>query len=139
MMSSQSPRNWIPWFKSVMPPIPMLAFHNPTDPIGAWDSITERSDGLHVSGHLLVDDVPRAREVRAMVKAGAVRGLSIGFTTKQARARKGGRTITALDLVEVSLVSIPMHPGARVSGVKSAAAAITLADAINRAAAALRA
>lgn len=126
-------------FKGVAPPVPMLAFHRPDDPIGAWDSITEKADGLHVSGRLLIDDVARAREVRAMVKAGAVRGLSIGFTTKRATTRKGGgRTISALDLVEISLVSIPMHPGAKVSGVKSAAAAIALADAINRAAAALR-
>lgn len=126
-------------FKSATPPIPMLAFHDPTDPVGTWDSITEKSDGLHVAGHLLIDDVPRAREVRAMVKAGAVRGLSIGFNAKKAQTRKGGgRTIQALDLAEISLVTIPMHPGARVSGVKSAAAAIALADAINRAAAALK-
>jgi uncharacterized protein len=68
-----------------------------------------------------------------------VRGLSIGFETKKAVARKGGgRTIKALDLAEISLVTVPLHPGARVSGVKSAAAAIALAEAINRAAAALK-
>ena len=73
------------------------------------------------------------------MQAGAVKGLSIGFETKKAVTRKGGgRTIKALDLAEISLVTIPMHPGARVTGAKSAAAAIALADAINRAAAALR-
>ena len=127
-------------FKSAQPPVPMLFAHDPADPVGAWDAIVEKSDGLHVAGHLLVDDVARAREVRALVKAGAVTGLSIGFVTKKAVARKGGgRTIKALELAEISLVSIPMHPGARVTGAKSAAAAIALADAINRAAAALRA
>lgn len=126
-------------FASVHPPVPMLAFHDPMKPVGAWDSIVEKSDGLHVSGRLLIDDVSAAREMRALVQAGAVRGLSIGFQTKRAITRKGGgRTIQALDLAEISLVTIPMHPGARVSGVKSAAAAIALADAINRAAAALR-
>lgn len=126
-------------FKGAVSPLPMLFAHDPLDPVGAWDVIAEKSDGLHVAGRLLVDDVARAREVRAMVKAGALRGLSIGFTTKKATNRKGGgRTITALDLVEISLVSLPMHPGAKVSGVKSAAAAIALAEAINRAAAALR-
>jgi HK97 family phage prohead protease len=127
-------------FKSAKPPVPMLFAHDPADPVGAWDAIVEKNDGLHVAGHLLVDDVARAREVRALVKAGAVTGLSIGFSTKRAVARKGGgRTIKALDLVEISLVSIPLHPGARVTGAKSAAAAIAIADAINRAAAALRA
>lgn len=126
-------------FKGAAPPIPMLAYHHPDKPVGAWNALTVKSDGLHVAGKLLIDDVPLAREVRALVQAGAVKGLSIGFETKKAVARKGGgRTIKALDLAEISLVTIPMHPGARVTGAKSAAAAIALADAINRAAAALK-
>ncbi|RAI43976.1 HK97 family phage prohead protease [Rhodoplanes roseus] len=126
-------------FKGASAPLPMLAFHNPSAPVGTWNSITEKADGLHVSGRLLVDDVERAREVRALVRAGAITGLSIGFSTRKAITRKGGgRTIKSLDLVEISLVTIPMHPGARVSGVKSAEAAIALAEAINRAAAALK-
>ena len=117
----------------------MLAYHHPDKPVGAWNALTVKSDGLHVAGKLLIEDVPLAREVRALVQAGAVKGLSIGFETKKAVARKGGgRTIKALDLAEISLVTIPMHPGARVTGAKSAAAAIALADAINRAAAALK-
>lgn len=68
-----------------------------------------------------------------------MRGISIGFETKKAVTRKGGgRTITALELAEISLVTIPLHPGAKVSAVKSAAAAIALAEAINRAAVALK-
>ncbi|MBK5958585.1 peptidase U35 [Rhodoplanes elegans] len=126
-------------FKGAAPPVPMLFQHNPAEPVGAWNVIEEKADGLHVTGRLLIEDVARAREVRAFVQSGAVRGLSIGFVTKSATGRKGGgRTITALDLAEISLVTIPMHPGARVTGAKSAAAAIALAEAINRAAAALR-
>lgn len=126
-------------FASARAPLPMLFGHNPADPVGAWTDLVEEADGFKVKGRLLVEDVARAREVRALVQAGAVGGLSIGFVTRKAVPRKGGgRTISALDLVEVSLVSIPMHPGARVTGAKSAAAAIALAEAINRAAAALR-
>lgn len=126
-------------FASARPPVPMLFGHDPNDPVGAWTDLFEEADGFKVKGRLLVDDVARAREVRALVQAGAVSGLSIGFTTRKAAPRRGGgRTISALDLVEVSLVSIPMHPGARVTGAKSAAAAIALAEAINRAASALR-
>ena len=74
-----------------------------------------------------------AREVRALVRSGAVRGLSIGFVTRKAAARPGGgRTITSLELMEVSLVTLPMHPGARVTSAKSAVEALRVADAINR-------
>ena len=127
-------------FKGAKGPLPMLAFHRPDDPVGVWAEITETAKGLTVKGRLLVDELARAREVRALVQSGAVGGLSIGFMTKRAAARAGGgRTIKAVELVEVSLVSIPAHPGARVTGAKSAAEAIRIAEAINRASAALRA
>lgn len=123
-------------FKSVKLPIPLLFGHDMNDPIGTWDTATEKSDGLHLTGKLLVDEVARAREVRALVKSGAVRGVSIGFITKQASSRSGGgRTIKSLELLEASLVTIPMHPGAKVTSAKSAVDALNIAAAINRAAA----
>ena len=126
-------------FKGVKLPIPMLFGHDLNDPVGVWERVEEKADGLHVSGRLLVDEVARAREVRAMVKAGSLGGLSIGFVTRRAAARTGGgRTIKALDLFEVSLVTLPMHPGARVTGAKSAAGALALAETIRRATAAIR-
>lgn len=126
-------------FKGARPPLPLLFGHDPNDPVGVWDAITEDAAGLQVKGRLLVNDVARAREVRALVQAGSVTGLSIGFATKKAAARRGGgRTISALDLVEISLVTVPAHPGARVTSAKSAARVNTLAAMINRAAAALQ-
>jgi len=120
-------------------PLPMLFGHDLNDPIGTWTEASEETDGLKVKGALLVSDLPRAREVNALVRAGAVRGLSVGFRTKKAVTRKGGgRTITELELMEISLVTIPMHPGARVTSAKSAIEAIRLAEAINRATAALK-
>ena len=53
-------------FKSASPPIPMLAYHQPDKPVGTWSALTVKSDGLHVAGNLLVDDVPLARELRAL-------------------------------------------------------------------------
>lgn len=99
--------------------LPMLFSHDPAQVIGVWDQIAETPEGLTVKGRLLVDDVERAREVRAMVKAGAVSGLSIGFVTRQAKRHAKGRTISALDLHEISLVAVPAHPGARITSVKS--------------------
>lgn len=123
-------------FKGVKLPIPMLFGHDMNDPIGTWDTSVEKSGALHVTGKLLVDDIPRAREVRALVKSGAVRGISMGFAIGKAVARAGGgRTIQSLELLEMSLVTIPMHPGAQVTAAKSAVQALMLAAAINRAAA----
>lgn len=123
-------------FKGAKMPIPLLFGHDMNDPIGTWDVATEKADGLHLVGKLLVDDVARAREVRALVQSGAVRGISIGFITKSASARAGGgRTIKSLELLEASLVTIPMHPGAKVTSAKSAVTALSLAALINRAAA----
>lgn len=125
-------------FKGAKLPIPMLFGHDMNDPVGTWDTAVEKSDGLHIAGKLLVDDVARAREVRALVRSGAVRGLSIGFITRQAAARKGGgRTIKSLELLEASLVTIPMHAGAKVTSAKSAVEALNIAAALNRAAAQL--
>jgi HK97 family phage prohead protease len=126
-------------FKSAKAPLPILMGHDSMQPLGAWNVISETTKGLEVKGQLLVNDVVRAKEVSALVKAGALGGLSIGFITKSASARKGGgRTIKALDLVECSIVAVPMHPGAKITSSKSAAAAIALAEAINRASAALQ-
>lgn len=99
--------------------VPMLFAHDQAQPIGVWESLTETADGLQVKGRLLVDDVARAKEVRALIKAEAVKGLSIGFVTKSASNRRGGgRTISALDLHEISIVSIPAHPGAQIQSIK---------------------
>jgi HK97 family phage prohead protease len=127
-------------FHAASATIPMLFAHDPAQPVGVWTAAVETENGLEVRGKLLIDDVARAREVRALVKEGAIGGLSIGFTTKKSYTRKGGgRTITALDLVEISLVTIPMHPGARIASAKTASlSAITLAEAINHAASAFR-
>ena len=107
-------------FASVAAPIPMLFQHDQSQVIGVWDEITESNEGLTVKGHLLVQDVARAREVHGMILAKAVTGLSIGFQTKAATPRVRGRTITALDLLEVSIVAVPSHPGAKITSAKSA-------------------
>jgi HK97 family phage major capsid protein/HK97 family phage prohead protease len=101
--------------------LPMLWAHDQAQAIGVWDSITETDAGLTVKGRLLIDDVARAREVRALVREGAVSGLSIGFVSQKATARaRGGRTISKLDLHEISIVAVPCHPGATITSMKAA-------------------
>jgi HK97 family phage prohead protease len=125
-------------FKGAKLPMPMLFGHDVNDPVGTWVAADEKADGLYLKGQLLVEDLPRAREVRALVRAGAVKGISIGFITKKAKALAGGgRSISQIELLEASLVTLPMHPGARVTSAKSAVAALQLVASLNRAALAL--
>lgn len=99
--------------------LPMLFAHDQSQVIGVWDEIAETPEGLTVKGRLLVDDVERAREVRAMIRSKAVSGLSIGFVTKTAQRHAKGRTITAAELHEISVVAVPAHPGAQITSIKS--------------------
>lgn len=125
-------------FQGARTPLPLLFQHDPKQPVGVWTEITNTGAGLTLKGRLLVDDVEKAREVRALVKAGALTGLSIGFRTKSATPRRnGGRVISALELVECSLVTIPSHPGARVTSAKDASTSLKIVEALNRAASAL--
>ena len=106
-------------FKSARAPLPMLASHDQADVVGVWDALEEAPEGLKVKGRLLVKDVARAREVLALIKEGAMTGLSIGYVTRKSARTQGGRDLLDVELLEVSVVAVPMHPGARITGVKS--------------------
>lgn len=94
--------------------VKMLWQHDPTQPIGVWDEVREDGKGLFVKGRLL-PDVARAREAAALIEAGAIDGLSIGYRTVQAtKDDMGRRRLKDLELWEVSLVTFPMLPEARV-------------------------
>jgi HK97 family phage prohead protease len=94
--------------------VKMLWQHDPAEPIGVWDEVREDARGLYVKGRLLTD-VARAREAAALIAAGAIDGLSIGYRTLRAtKDNKGRRRLAELELWEVSLVTFPMLPDARV-------------------------
>ena len=97
----------------------MLYQHDPAEPIGAWKTIREDARGLYVEG-VLSPGVARAREVFSLMKSGALDGLSIGFKVGGARtdARSGVRRLHKIDLWEISLVTFPLLPQARVAAVK---------------------
>ncbi|SDN34713.1 hypothetical protein SAMN05216196_101225 [Lutimaribacter pacificus] len=92
----------------------MLWQHDPAQPIGVWDEVREDGRGLYVKGRIL-DSVERGREAAALIAAGALDGLSIGYRTRRAvKTDRGQRLLTELELWEVSLVTFPMLPSARV-------------------------
>ena len=101
-------------------PLPVLWQHRTDSPIGVYDEVTEDSKGLFVKGRLLVKDVALAAEAHALMKAGAVTGLSIGYWTRESSfdEKTGVRTLTRLDLEEVSIVTMPANDEARVDAVK---------------------
>ena len=100
--------------------VKLLFQHDPSQPIGVWLSIVEDHRGLFVKGRLM-PEIARAREVLALMRAQALDGLSIGFrTVKGSRDPTTGlRRLQEIDLWEVSVVTFPMQPEARISVVKS--------------------
>lgn len=111
---------------------PILWQHRSGEPIGPYLEMEEQPIGLKVRGQLLVDDVQRAKEARALMKAKAVNGLSIGFVTREDSYDRvtGIRTLKKVDLWEVSVVTFPANPAAQISSVKGVIDAIeTLRDA----------
>jgi HK97 family phage prohead protease len=90
--------------------VPLLWQHRGS-PVGTVERIEEDEKGLRVIGR--VDDARLA----ALVASGAVGGLSFGYRVKAAACARV-RELTALELVEVSLVAHPMQPLARVLAVE---------------------
>jgi HK97 family phage prohead protease len=101
-------------------PVKMLWQHDPAQPIGVWDEVSEDDTGLRVRGRIL-SDVAKGREALALVRAGAIDGLSIGYRVTDAdRSADGVRLLKSVDLWEVSLVTFPMQETARIDAQKAA-------------------
>lgn len=104
--------------KNKMPPV--LWNHNDGEPIGVYTKVFEDEKGLFVEGRLLINDVPRAKSTHALLKAGAIDGLSIGYSTKQANKKADGiRELIELDLGEISIVTMPANEQSLITSVKS--------------------
>lgn len=101
-------------------PVPVLWQHMSSAPIGVYTQLKQDEQGLYVEGRLLKDDVAQAREAYALLKAGAVSGLSIGYWVRKSSQDEvtGIVTLLAVDLVECSLVTFPANDDARVEAVK---------------------
>ena len=99
----------------------MLWQHDADKPIGVWTEMVEDEKGLRIKGQLAMETV-KGKEAHALLKMGALNGLSIGFMSKEWSYDRETevRTLTAIDLWEVSLVTFPANEKARVTNVKSA-------------------
>lgn len=101
--------------------VKMLWQHDTAQPIGVWEEIREDEHGLFVKGRVL-KDVAKGAEALALMKAGALDSMSIGYRTVEAvpdDKDRHVRKLTELDLFEISLVTFPMLPDAKITAVKS--------------------
>ena len=96
----------------------MLWQHNSDEPIGVWENLAEDGKGLKGTGRFVLETA-RGREAHALLKAGAIRGLSIGYRELEAEPDGNNRILKKLDLMEISVVSFPANRRANVTAVKS--------------------
>jgi len=99
----------------------LLWQHNTQKPLGTWEDIKEDDNGLLVKGQLCME-VQKAREAHALLKCGAISGLSIGYSINSGGSRFGAdgfNYLTDLKLWEISIVTFPANPEANVNDVKN--------------------
>lgn len=97
----------------------MLWNHDPAQPIGAWDEMSEDERGLRMKGR--ISRKGKAGEIADLIEMGGIEGLSIGYRTKEYEmdAEKGVRKLTKLDLWETSVVTFPMNEMAGIYAMKA--------------------
>jgi HK97 family phage prohead protease len=100
--------------------IPLLWQHDQGQPLGAISTASAAADGLRVSGQI-VTTTPGGAHAHALAMAGSL-SMSIGYTVPAGKARtvNGVRHLSAIDLHEISLVSVPANPDARITEIKCA-------------------
>lgn len=103
--------------------VKMLYQHRTDEPIGVFDEIVEDRRGLRVKGRLAMG-TQRGREVYELMKMGALDGLSIGYRVEPKGydydEKRKRRMLKQVDLMEISAVTFPMNPRARIAQVKAA-------------------
>jgi len=122
--------------KSGSPAVKLLYQHAADQPIGRWLRFEERGNGLYAAGELFLA-TQTAREVAELIRAEIIDGLSIGFRTVRAQKSNGARRILEADLWEVSIVTFPMAPKARLAKIGAASPTepiIAFADSVRAAA-----
>ncbi|MEM9421176.1 MAG: HK97 family phage prohead protease [Pseudomonadota bacterium] len=109
--SAMGPQKLIP---GQSPRVMMLYQHKAENPIGRWHHIEEDDRGLYVKGSIFTQ-IELGRDVYSLVEGRALDGLSIGFKVdKSRRTRRGQRELHDVTLWEISIVTFPMAPMARI-------------------------
>jgi uncharacterized protein len=112
--------------------VKMLWQHDTSDPIGVWTKFEEDARGLKAEGRIILETT-KGREAHALMKAGAVDGISIGYRTirDEMDRKNGARLLHEVELREASIVTFPMNEDATVTAVKNHTDFAALVAAIN--------
>lgn len=105
----------------------MLWQHDVSQPIGVWEDFREDDKGLYMEGKLVTSST-LGRDAYELAKAGAIDGLSIGYRVLDDRDNGGVRELIEIDLMEVSMVTVPANERATITGVKNLEASMTERD-----------
>ena len=102
--------------------LPMLWQHDTDEVIGTYPAMAENGNGLEVEGQIVLA-TQRGREAYALLKAGAIKSMSIGFTIPEGKAdfdqETQTRHIREVRLWEISLVTFPANTRAAITEVKN--------------------
>lgn len=102
-------------------PMPLLAYHNHEKVVGTVNQVKLTDAGIEVTGRVLKGETTEATEHWALVKSGALRGLSLGFRGLESKPlANGGRHFTKYEWLELSLVPVAMNREAKIIATKSA-------------------
>ena len=93
--------------------LPMLVEHERRLLAGYWTDVREDGRGLWLGGDIR-EDLPGAARARRALARG-VDGLSIGFIPLVSQSGADGRLLIEIELLEVSIVTHPMQPQARLT------------------------
>lgn len=98
--------------------MPLLLWqHRAAEPIGKWLEASEDQLGLKLVGQFNLNTTA-GKNAYEHVRHGDVNGLSVGYDEVRAVGNGKVRDLLELELFEVSVVSLPANPRARISGVK---------------------
>lgn len=100
----------------------LLWQHDSRSPIGVWDAMAEDDYGLKMSGRLALD-TQLGKEAHSLLKMGAVRGLSIGFSVavdgEEYDEQHRVWNLKEINLWETSIVTFPANQSAQVTSVRA--------------------
>lgn len=105
--------------KGKMPPV--LWQHDRGEVIGVWTKLYEDDHGLYGEAELFINDIAKAKEAHALLKRGAIDGLSIGYSVTKGQPDETGENyhLLGIDLKEISIVTMPANEQSRIDQIKS--------------------
>lgn len=108
--------------------VKFLNQHNSDQPIGVIDKLLETDEGLFMMARMPREN-SLVKDLVPLLQMGAISDFSIGFLVVEADITPdGNRTIKEIDLVEISLVTMPANPKAKITGVKSDEEVLGISD-----------